>query len=44
MRYWIVIASKEHVMRGVQGGFAQVFHGKKPVKIIASLMSFETEM
>lgn len=28
MRYWIAVASKEHVMRGVQGGFAQVCHGK----------------
>lgn len=28
MRYWIAVASKEHVMRGVQGGFAQICHGK----------------
>ncbi len=28
MRYWIGVSSKEHVMRGVQGGFAQVCHGK----------------
>lgn len=28
MRYWIAVASKEHVMRGVKGGFAQVCHGK----------------
>lgn len=28
MRYWIAVASKEHVMRGVQEGFAQVCHGK----------------
>lgn len=28
MRYWIGVASKEHVMRGVQGRFAQVCHGK----------------
>ena len=27
-RYWIGVASKEHVERGVQGGFAQVCHGK----------------
>lgn len=33
MRYWIGVASKEHVMRGVQGGFAQVCHGKEgPLK------------
>lgn len=28
MRYRIAVASKEHVMHGVQGGFAQVCHGK----------------
>ncbi len=28
MRYWIGVASKEHVLTGVQGGFAQVCHGK----------------
>lgn len=27
-RYWIGVASKEHVKRGVLGGFAQVCHGK----------------
>ncbi len=27
-RYWIGVASKEHVQRGVVGGFAQVCHGK----------------
>jgi len=27
-RYWIGVASKEHVQRGVIGGFAQVCHGK----------------
>ena len=27
-RYWIGVASKEHVQRGVAGGFAQVCHGK----------------
>lgn len=33
MRYWIGVASKEHVMRGVQGGFVQVCHGKEgPLK------------
>ncbi|MBS0651736.1 MAG: EVE domain-containing protein [Verrucomicrobia bacterium] len=28
MRYWIGVASREHVKRGVAGGFAQVCHGK----------------
>lgn len=27
-RYWIGVASHEHVQRGVEGGFAQVCHGK----------------
>ena len=27
-RYWIGVACKEHVQRGVAGGFAQVCHGK----------------
>lgn len=27
-RYWIGVASKEHVQKGVLGGFAQVCHGK----------------
>lgn len=28
MNYWIGVASKEHVLGGVEGGFAQVCHGK----------------
>lgn len=28
-RYWIAVASKEHVEKGVLGGFAQVCHGKR---------------
>lgn len=33
MRYWIGVASREHVMSGVKGGFAQVCHGKEgPLK------------
>jgi EVE domain len=32
-RYWIGVASKDHVMRGVEGGFCQVCHGKSnPLK------------
>jgi hypothetical protein len=27
-RFWIAVASREHVMKGVAGGFAQVCHGK----------------
>lgn len=27
-RYWIAVASREHVQGGVKGGFAQVCHGK----------------
>ncbi|HEY2811379.1 MAG TPA: EVE domain-containing protein [Rhabdochlamydiaceae bacterium] len=33
MRYWIGVACREHVTRGVKGGFAQVCHGKEgPLK------------
>ncbi len=28
-RYWIIVASQEHVMLGVNGGFAQAGHGKR---------------
>lgn len=28
MKYWIAVASKDHVKCGVSGGFAQVCHGK----------------
>src|ERR1700722_10442481 len=28
MRYWIVVASKDHIARGVAGGFVQANHGK----------------
>lgn len=32
-KYWIIVASKEHVKTGVQGGFAQACHGKStPLK------------
>lgn len=27
-KYWIIAASKNHVMRGVEGGFCQANHGK----------------
>ena len=27
-RFWIAVAYREHVQRGVEGGFAQVCHGK----------------
>lgn len=27
-RYWVIVASKNHVMRGVQSGIAQANHGK----------------
>ncbi len=33
MRYWIGVASRDHVMRGVAGGFCQLNHGKaSPVR------------
>jgi hypothetical protein len=32
-QYWVVVASKDHVMRGVSGEFMQVNHGKEaPLK------------
>lgn len=32
-RYWIGVASRDHVIKGVQGEFAQLCHGKKtPLK------------
>src|SRR5665213_3727998 len=32
-RYWIGVASREHVLRGVAGGFCQLNHGKAgPIK------------
>lgn len=35
-RFWIAVASREHVMRGVSGCFAQVCHGKPgPLKKMA---------
>jgi predicted RNA-binding protein len=33
MRFWIGVASKEHVQRGVDGGFCQLCHGRaSPLK------------
>ncbi len=29
MRFWLGVVSKEHVLKGVKGDFAQVCHGKK---------------
>ena len=28
MTYWVAVASRDHVMRAVEGGFCQVNHGK----------------
>ncbi|MCB0668318.1 MAG: EVE domain-containing protein [Saprospiraceae bacterium] len=27
-KYWIIVASKDHVKKGIEGGFAQACHGK----------------
>jgi predicted RNA-binding protein len=33
MRYWITVVSKDHIARGVAGGFMQANHGKQgPLK------------
>ena len=32
-KFWIIVVSKDHVLMGVQGGFAQACHGKSsPLK------------
>jgi predicted RNA-binding protein len=36
-RYWIGVASKDHVLTGVQGGFCQLCHGKSnPLKRLSA--------
>ncbi|MCR8557072.1 EVE domain-containing protein [Mucilaginibacter sp. BJC16-A38] len=36
MKYWIVVVSKDHIARGVAGGFMQANHGKEgPLKRMA---------
>ena len=33
MRYWIVVVSKDHIARGIEGNFRQANHGKQePLK------------
>jgi predicted RNA-binding protein len=33
MKYWIVVVSKDHIARGIEGGFMQANHGKEaPLK------------
>jgi hypothetical protein len=33
MKYWIIVASKDHLLRGLAGGFIQANHGKaEPLK------------
>jgi hypothetical protein len=29
VQYWIAVVSKDHVLKGVEGGFAQAGHGKR---------------
>ena len=36
-RYWIGVVSRSHVVRGVEGGFAQLGHGKEaPLRRLAA--------
>ncbi|HEY9194650.1 MAG TPA: EVE domain-containing protein, partial [Mucilaginibacter sp.] len=36
MKYWITVVSKEHIQRGLAGGFIQANHGKPaPLKRMA---------
>lgn len=33
MKYWVIVASKDHLQRGLDGGFIQANHGKvEPLK------------
>ncbi|MBN8570981.1 MAG: EVE domain-containing protein [Ignavibacteria bacterium] len=35
-KYWVVVACKDHIMKGVEGGFMQANHGKEaPLKRIS---------
>lgn len=35
-KYWMAVASREHVLRGLKGGFCQVCHGKPgPLKLMS---------
>jgi hypothetical protein len=35
-RYWVGVVSREHVRRGVEGGFCQLSHGKEaPLRRLA---------
>lgn len=37
MRYWITVVSKDHIARGIAGGFMQANHGKaEPLKRMAA--------
>lgn len=37
MRYWIGVASRDHVQRGIAGGFCQLCHGKvQPLRRMAA--------
>jgi len=36
-KYWVIVASRDHVLTGVKGGFAQACHGKgAPLKRMQS--------
>lgn len=53
MKYWIAVVSKDHTMKGVEGGFTQINHGKEaPLKrltpgdwlvVYSSKISMDTE-
>jgi hypothetical protein len=37
MKYWIVVVAKDHIARGIEGGFMQANHGKdRPLKRMAA--------
>jgi hypothetical protein len=36
-KYWVAVVSKNHLMRGIEGGFIQVNHGKEqPLKKLSA--------
>ncbi len=41
--HWLAVASREHVKRGIAGGFAQVCHGKPgPLKQMSQAIGLFT--
>ncbi len=42
IKYWIIVASKDHVKTGIEEGIAQACHGKvSPLKNVRNLQPLE---